>query len=163
MPQKLISSEEVWAALEGVKDPEIPAVSVVQMGIVRDVVISGDQVMVKITPTFSGCPALHVIMDDIKESITGLGATDVSVDLVLFPPWSSDCISEEGRQQLKRFGLAPPPKHGGRLEVTFHDLAACPYCDATDTVVKNTFGPTLCRAIYYCNNCQQPFEQFKAL
>lgn len=85
------------------------------------------------------------------------------METVLFPPWSSDWISEEARRQLKAFGLAPPPIHRGRLEVTFYDLAACPYCDATDTVIKNTFGPTLCRSIYYCNNRQQPFEQFKAL
>jgi ring-1,2-phenylacetyl-CoA epoxidase subunit PaaD len=161
--QHTIAPEKVWEALQGVKDPEIPVVSVVEMGIVRDVSVSGDQVMVKITPTFSGCPALHVIKADIEASILRLGADNVNVETVLFPPWISDWISEEARRQLKAFGLAPPPTHGGRLEITFYNVAACPYCDAADTVIKNTFGPTLCRAIYYCNNCQQPFEQFKAL
>ena len=159
----MINEQTVWQALEEVKDPEIPVVSVVELGVVRDVIVEGDGVVVKMTPTFSGCPALHVIERDIEAKVRSLEVGDVTVETVLYPPWTTDWITDEGRQKLKGFGLAPPMKHGGRLEITFYDLAACPYCDSADTTIKNTFGPTLCRAIYYCNECQQPFEQFKAL
>jgi ring-1,2-phenylacetyl-CoA epoxidase subunit PaaD len=159
----MINEKTVWQALEEVKDPEIPVVSVVELGVVRDVIVEGDDVVVKMTPTFSGCPALHVIERDIEAKVRSLDVGDVTVKTVLYPPWTTDWITDEGRQKLKGFGLAPPMKHGGRLEITFYDLAACPYCDSADTTIKNTFGPTLCRAIYYCNECQQPFEQFKAL
>jgi ring-1,2-phenylacetyl-CoA epoxidase subunit PaaD len=146
-----------------VKDPEIPVVSLVEMGIVREVEITDQNVTIKITPTFAGCPALEVMIADVEARVRQLGAADVSVQIVLSPPWSSDWISPEGRAKLKSFGLAPPPIHGGRPEVIFYDLAACPYCDSKNTVVKNDFGPTLCRSIHYCQQCRQPFEQFKAL
>jgi ring-1,2-phenylacetyl-CoA epoxidase subunit PaaD len=159
----MINEQTIWQALEDVKDPEIPVVSVVELGIVREVVVDGEDVVVKMTPTFSGCPALHVMQDEIEARVRSLDVGQVTVETVLFPPWTTDWITDEARKKLKAFGLSPPMKHGGNLEITFYDLAACPYCDSADTTIKNTFGPTLCRAIYYCNNCQQPFEQFKAL
>jgi ring-1,2-phenylacetyl-CoA epoxidase subunit PaaD len=158
-----LAESAIWEALEAVKDPEIPVVSLIEMGIVRDVQVEDGKVMVTMTPTFSGCPALLVMRRDIIECLHDLGVADVVVETVYSPPWTTDWITEEAREKLKEFGLAPPPRHGGRLEVTFYDLAACPYCDSKDTSLKNSFGPTLCRTIYYCNNCQQPFEQFKAL
>ena len=157
-----VQMADVWAALESVKDPEIPVVSVVELGIVRDVFLDGSEATVRITPTFSGCPALHVIIQDIEQVVNELGC-NVIVETVLFPAWTSDWISDNGRQKLKKFGLSPPPRHGGRLELTFFQPAPCPYCDSLNGSIRNTFGPTLCRAIYYCNDCQQPFEQFKAL
>ncbi len=163
----MITEEAVWQALDEVKDPEIPVVSVVEMGIVREVTVStdtaGQSVHVKMTPTFSGCPALDVMRDEMEARLQQLGAADVKVETVLYPPWTTEWISPEARQKLKNFGLAPPPRHDGNLMITFYEEVACPYCDATNTIVRNTFGSTLCRAIYYCNNCQQPFEQFKAL
>lgn len=159
----MITTEQVWQALEAVKDPEIPVVSVVEMGIVRQVSIDSDHVRVQMTPTFSGCPALQVMRDEIEAEVRRMGVAEVTVETVLFPPWSTDWITEEARQKLRAFGLAPPPRHGGNLAVTFFEVVACPYCDSNNTSVKNTFGSTLCRAIYYCNDCQQPFEQFKAL
>ncbi len=158
-----LTESAIWEALESVKDPEIPVVSLVEMGIVRNVRVRDGKVTVSMTPTFSGCPALDVMRTDIVDCLHLLGISDVSVETVYTPPWTTDWISEEAREKLKEFGLAPPPYHGGRLEVTFYDLAACPYCDSKDTSLKNSFGPTLCRTIYYCNECQQPFEQFKAL
>ncbi|HSM55621.1 MAG TPA: 1,2-phenylacetyl-CoA epoxidase subunit PaaD [Candidatus Sulfomarinibacteraceae bacterium] len=158
-----VSEQDVWQALEEVKDPEIPVVSVVEMGIVRDVDIRNGAVTVTMTPTFSGCPALNVMEQDIAARVRAMGVDEVTVETTLHPPWTSDWISEEGRQKLKSFGLSPPPKHGGKVQITFYEPAPCPYCDSTNTTVKNTFGPTLCRAIYYCNECQQPFEQFKAI
>lgn len=154
--------KEVWSILNTVSDPEIPVVSVVEMGIVREIFLDGVQVRVIITPTFSGCPALQVIIDDIESKLSGFGY-EAKVEKVLHPPWTSDWISDDARQKLKGFGLAPPPLHGGRVEVTFNEPVPCPYCDSKHTTIKNSFGSTLCRAIYYCNSCQQPFEQFKAL
>ena len=159
----MITTEQVWQALEAVKDPEIPVVSVVEMGIVRQVNVDHDHVRVQMTPTFSGCPALQVMRDEIEAEVRRLGVAEVTVETILSPPWSTDWITEEARQKLRAFGLAPPPRHGGNLAVTFFEVVACPYCDSNNTSVKNTFGSTLCRAIYYCNDCQQPFEQFKAL
>ena len=158
-----MNTEKVWEALAEVTDPEIPVVSLVEMGIVRRITLDENAIAVTITPTFSGCPALHVMKQDIITRLHGLGCANVTVETVLHPPWSSDWISDEGRRKLKAFGLAPPLRHGGNIAVTFYEPVACPYCDSTNTSVKNEFGPTLCRAIYYCNDCQQPFEQFKPL
>lgn len=160
---KAITTEEIWEALHAVKDPEIPVVSVVEMGIIRDVILSEETVTVKMTPTFSGCPALHVMKEDISKQVRALGAAQVTVETVLHPPWTTEWITDEGRAKLRSFGLSPPVRHDGNLPVTFYEPAPCPYCDSNDTSLKNSFGPTLCRAIYYCNQCQQPFEQFKAL
>lgn len=159
----MIREEAVWQALDEVKDPEIPVVSVVEMGIVRDVVVEGEAVQVTMTPTFSGCPALAVIEREIKVAVRALGAEPVTVETVLFPPWSSEWISAEARQKLEKFGVAPPLRHDGNLPITFYEPVPCPRCGSTNTVVKNTFGSALCRAIYYCNECAEPFEQFKAL
>ncbi len=158
-----MNEEAIWQALAEVVDPEIPVVSLVEMGIVREVKLHNQSVTVTITPTFSGCPALHVMQQDIVAQLQKLGYASVSVDTVLSPPWSSDWITDEGRRKLKAFGLAPPQRHGGNIAITFYEPVTCPYCDSANTSVKNEFGPTLCRAIYFCHNCQQPFEQFKPL
>jgi ring-1,2-phenylacetyl-CoA epoxidase subunit PaaD len=154
---------EIWQALEEIMDPEIPIVSMVEMGIVRNVSVEGDTVTVSMTPTFAGCPALDVMRTAIVEKLNSIGIQNVRVKTVLTPPWSSDWITEPARAKLKAFGLAPPPIHGGNVTLFFPTEVACPYCNSTNTRVTNNFGPTLCRAIYYCRNCQQPFEQFKAL
>ena len=165
--EKPITTAAVWDALEAVKDPEIPVVSVVEMGIVRDVQVreneQGPAVHITMTPTFSGCPALDVMRRDMEAAVRQMGVDDVTVETVLHPPWTTDFITDEARQKLKDFGLSPPARHGGDLTITFYAPAACPYCDSMNTSIRNTFGSTLCRAIYYCNACQQPFEQFKAL
>lgn len=163
MTHSHLTADAVWQALNDVSDPEIPVVSLVEMGIIRDVQVDDKGVTVVMTPTFSGCPALQVMQQDIIAKLHELGAVDVTVKTTLHPPWSSDWINDEARQKLKAFGLAPPQRHGGRIDVVFFAPTACPYCNSTDTIVKNEFGPTLCRAIYYCNACQQPFEQFKPL
>ena len=159
----VITEAEVWRALEDVRDPEIPVVSVVELGLVRHVNVGGSRVRVGLTPTFAGCPALAVIQAEVETRLRGLGAAEVEVELQLDPPWTTDLITEAGRAKLKAFGLAPPPRHGGLIQIIFADSAQCPRCNSTNTSLKNTFGPTLCRALYYCNDCQEPFEQFKAL
>ncbi len=162
-PNDMLNLEAIWRALEDVKDPEIPVISVIEMGIVRDVILNNNQVRVVMTPTFSGCPALHVMRQDIARRIKQLGYPEVSVEVRIYPPWRTDWITDEGRKKLKDFGVAPPSIQGDRQGVTFFELSTCPYCDSEKTTLKNNFGPTLCRSIYFCEACQQPFEQFKAL
>lgn len=159
----MISSEQVWDALREVVDPEIPVVSLVEMGIIREVKVSPDLVHVKITPTFSACPALKVMEDDIRAKIIQLGILDVAVEITFDPPWTSDWIAPSAREKLKKIGLGPPPIHGGDFAAILIDPVCCPYCESDQTTLKNSFGSTPCRMIYYCNACQQPFEQFKPL
>jgi ring-1,2-phenylacetyl-CoA epoxidase subunit PaaD len=159
-----IEVSEISRALEGVMDPEIPVVSVVDMGIVRDVEVGPNSVTVRMTPTFAGCPALDVMRRDIESAVRQLGAQEVAVQVTLSPPWSTEWISEAGREKLRQFGLAPPPRHqGDAASVAFFELAECPRCGSTRTSLRNAFGPTLCRMIWYCNDCRDAFEQFKPL
>ena len=159
----VLTEAAAWKILADVTDPEIPVVSLIEMGIIRAVQVEGEQITVQMTPTFSGCPALTVMAEDIERALLGAGAVAVEVQTVLSPPWSSDWITESGRAKLKAFGLAPPPQHGGNMVVTFFEPVACPRCESTNTTMRNSFGPTLCRAIYYCEECQEPFEQFKPI
>ena len=158
-----LTVEEIWQALEEVKDPEIPVVSLVEMGIIRRVEVSGGTIVVSMTPTFAGCPALHVMKAEVEQRLREMGAESVETKWVYSPPWTSDWIADEARAKLKAFGLAPPVKHSGDVNLILLEEAACPYCGSRNTTIKNTFGPTLCRAIYYCDDCRQPFEQFKPL
>ncbi|MEM7332968.1 MAG: 1,2-phenylacetyl-CoA epoxidase subunit PaaD [Chloroflexota bacterium] len=158
-----ITKETVLTALETVMDPEIPVISLLEMGIIRDVEMGNGRVEVTLTPTFSGCPALVEMETLIHEAIIALDDVEVIVHKQFNPPWTSDWISDEGRQKLKHFGLQPPNRHGGNLVMTFFDVVTCPRCESKNTTLKNSFGSTLCRAIWYCNSCQEPFEQFKPL
>ena len=158
-----LSAVKIWQFLEEIKDPEIPVVSVVEMGIIRQVEVDERFVRVTMTPTFSGCPALQEMQSQIHQMLIQAGAERVEIKISLSPAWSSDWITPAARKKLKNFGLAPPPLHGGNFEITLLDIVSCPYCASTDTSLKNSFGATLCRAIFYCNHCQQPFEQFKPL
>ncbi len=144
-------------------DPEIPVISLIEMGIIRDVTVAAEQVSVTMTPTFSGCPALLEMESLIIEAVQTLGVEQVVVNKQLNPPWTSDWITETGRAKLKAFGLAPPGMHGGNVTMTFFDLVECPRCDSKNTKLQNSFGTTLCRAIWVCNDCLEPFEQFKPL
>ena len=158
-----MNKDAIWTALHQIMDPEIPAVSLIDMGIIRDVESDDDTITVTMTPTFSGCPALLEMQTLIRERLAEIGYVQVEVQTQFNPPWTSDWITEDGRRKLKEFGLTPPRIHQGNVEIILYDQANCPYCDSTRTTLKNNFGSTLCRAIYYCNACQQPFEGFKAL
>lgn len=154
----------VWEALRGVTDPEIPVLSILDLGIIADVRIDSEGVTVELTPTFAGCPALDMIRDDIKEAVAKLGDNRVTVNIVYDPPWTTDRITEAGRRTLKEFGLAPPGKRcEGGSSVPDLESVACPFCDSTDTELESLFGPTLCRSIHYCRGCLQSFEHFKAV
>lgn len=158
-----MSVDDIRRELNEVMDPEIPVVSIVEMGVVRAVEIADGSVCVTITPTFAGCPALDAMREGIREKLSGMGLDNVKVKTVLTPPWSSDWITQEARAKLKAFGVAPPPVHGGNVTLFFPEQVTCPFCNSGNTRLANSFGPTLCRAIYMCRNCHQPFEQFKAL
>ena len=158
-----LTSELIWDLLDGVKDPEIPVVSIVEMGIVREVKVDGQNVIVILTPTFAGCPALYTIRDEVSRALSKAGVAGAEVRFTYSPPWSSDDLTLQARQKLKEFGLAPPPQHQGLIEAAWLLPVPCPYCDSINTSMKNEYGPSLCRAIYFCYNCNQPFEQFKPI
>ena len=154
----------VWDALAHVPDPEIPAVSVLDMGMVHEVRIENERVHVTMLPTFTGCPAIDIIKSDVATAVAAVdGVLDVEVDTTFEPAWTSDRITPEGREKLLGFGLAPPDSTGPVLitEIGLPKAAKCPFCGSTDTENDNPFGPTPCRALYYCKACRNPFEQFK--
>jgi ring-1,2-phenylacetyl-CoA epoxidase subunit PaaD len=159
----MLTKEQVYIWLEEVKDPEIPVLSLVDLGVITEVSISNNSVHIEMTPTFVGCPALDFMKTEIQEVLTKHGVERVSIDVTFRKPWNSDLISEKGKLALKKFGLAPPPSRELFMELDVLEHAICPRCNGTDTDLKNTFGPTLCRSIHYCNTCREAFEQFKPL
>jgi ring-1,2-phenylacetyl-CoA epoxidase subunit PaaD len=155
---------ELWKALEGVVDPEIPAVSVVDMGMVADVELDGREARIVMRPTFTGCPAVPVIKEDVSRAALAVdGIHSVQVTFSYSPPWTPDRITSRGRAKLREFGVAPPTGAGPVLiaDIGLPTVAICPFCGSKDTHNENPFGPTPCRALYYCRSCRNPFEQFK--
>jgi ring-1,2-phenylacetyl-CoA epoxidase subunit PaaD len=159
----VIAINQVYHWLEEVKDPEIPVLSLVDLGVITGVSIEGNAVNIEMTPTFVGCPALDFMKAEIIAVLAKHGIGEVHIDVTFRKAWTSDRISEKGRTALKEFGLAPPPPSRIFTHLEILERAQCPRCDGTDTELKTPFGPTLCRAIYYCNNCKEAFEQFKPL
>ena len=158
----------VWDELARIADPEIPAISLVDLGVIGSVAASDDRVTVTLLPTFVGCPAIGVMQETIAKRLIDTGlAENVEVEVAFDPPWTSERISAVGRERLRRSGFAPPPTGptslatGSLTELTVLAAAVCPYCESRNTTLENPFGPTLCRAIYHCADCRQPFEQFK--
>ncbi len=159
------TAEEVWAALAEIPDPEIPVVSLVDLGVVRSVEVDDGHVRVEFTPTFLGCPALEPMRDAMVEKLRALGA-DPEVETVLDDSWSTDRITPDGRRKLHEAGFAPPaPRAAGEPQLVQLQRGAfrCPYCGSMETKLENIFGPTPCRSIRYCTSCRQPFEQFKTI
>jgi ring-1,2-phenylacetyl-CoA epoxidase subunit PaaD len=163
-----ITEAGVWEALAEVPDPEIPAVSVVDLGLVHQVALKDGRLRVELLPTFVGCPALELIRSSVAERLAGM-APVVEVEMTFAAPWTSDRITGEGRRKLRESGFAPPaPAAAGEARPLFTTIgvrptAACPWCGSEDTTLENLFGPTLCRTLFWCNRCRQPFEQFKAV
>lgn len=154
------AENEIWAALDEVKDPEIPVISVVEMGIVTGVRLEEGRVTVLATPTYVGCPALSVIKDSIERRLKMVPwVEDAEVQWVMDPHWTSDRITPAGREKLKGFGLAPPPHFSEVAE--WEENPACPFCHSQETHMENLFGPTACRMIFYCDHCHNPFEAIK--
>ena len=162
----MLSPTEVYGVLNTVMDPEVPVISVVDLGIVRDVAIQQDAVTITITPTYSGCPAMREIEADIRTALIAHGVHDVSVKLVLSPAWTTDWIGPEAREKLRAYGIAPPGRAEpqGLITLTRSRVAVpCPFCRSNDTRLQSEFGSTACKAIHVCNSCRQPFDEFKAL
>jgi ring-1,2-phenylacetyl-CoA epoxidase subunit PaaD len=159
----MITTNMIYTWLEEVKDPEIPVLSLVDLGVITDITITGDDIKIEMTPTFVGCPALDMMKSEIKEVLIRHGAQNVDIIVSFKRPWNSDLISERGKEALKKFGLAPPPPREVFTDLEVLERAICPRCNLTNTELKNTFGATLCRSMHYCNDCREAFEQFKPL
>jgi ring-1,2-phenylacetyl-CoA epoxidase subunit PaaD len=159
------TAEEIWKILEEVEDPEIPVLSVVDLGIIREVNIDDEKLEVVITPTYSGCPAMRTIEKDIEEILQENFIANFSIRTVLSPPWTTDWMSENGRMKLFQCGIAPPQGKStdkGLLMGKTRDLN-CPQCGSTDTEMISQFGSTACKSLYKCNQCLEPFDYFKCI
>ena len=159
---------DAWSALASVPDPEIPVVSIVDLGIVRSVTRDGDSVAVTVTPTYSGCPATELISSSIRESLARAGFPDARVDIVLSPPWTTDWIAPEAKRRLSNYGIAPPHLAAPRIDVTgisplrrARVAVPCPRCGSPRTTLTAQFGSTACKALYRCDDCREPFDYFK--
>jgi ring-1,2-phenylacetyl-CoA epoxidase subunit PaaD len=157
--------EQILAWLEEVKDPEVPVLSIRELGVLRDVELEGDDLVVVLTPTYSGCPAMRAMEDDVVQTLNRHGIDRVRVKTVYAPAWTTDWMSDEAKAKLEAYGIAPP----GRVEqddlvpLRRRRATACPYCKSVNTTMRSEFGSTACKAILFCNSCHQPFELFKAI
>ncbi|WP_173104621.1 1,2-phenylacetyl-CoA epoxidase subunit PaaD [Bacillus sp. KH172YL63] len=151
----------VLDVLHTVKDPEIDSISIVDLGMVHRIEHEKDEVLIELLPTFVGCPALDIIRGNVEKACREkLGVERITVNFVYSPPWTSERLTENGRERLKEFGIAPPPEHfTGEEDWEIH----CPYCDSPYTSMENLFGPTACRSILYCKQCRNPFEAMKPI
>jgi len=157
----VVGEAQVWEALEEIPDPEIPVVSLVDLGVIRSVDVSNGHVRIEFTPTFLGCPALEVMKRAMEEKIPG-----AEVRVIQDDSWSTDRITPAGREKLRAAGFAPPaPREASapKLVQLQANVFRCPYCGSTKTRLENIFGPTPCRSLRYCESCRQPFEQFKTI
>lgn len=165
---KKYSKEEIWRLLDEVTDPEIPVLTIVDLGIAREVTISDDKVIVRITPTYSGCPAMKAIEDEISKKLRLNGIENFEVKKDFSETWTTDWIPEDAKRKLKEYGISPPGKtnSGGDFLTDLKNnskVIPCPYCDSTNTELQSEFGSTACKALYYCQDCEEPFEHFKCI
>ena len=157
----MTKEEEILDALQAVKDPEIPVISLVDLGMITGVSVIDGHAKVTMTPTFVGCPAIIHMRNEVKRAVEKLGYEEAEVVVDNTTTWNTNRISERGLQQLHDFRLSPPPRTTGEISIESLELAKCPNCGSTNTSLRSPFGPTLCRALHYCFDCKQGFEQFK--
>jgi ring-1,2-phenylacetyl-CoA epoxidase subunit PaaD len=160
----MTDTETIWSMLEEVDDPEVPALSVVDLGIVREVRTEGEGIEIVITPTYSGCPAMDVIRMNIRMKLAEHGYPHLKLTTVLSPAWTTDWMSERGREKLRAYGIAPPlPSQQVCHPALFHqeEAISCPRCHSYHTTLISQFGSTACKALYRCEDCGEPFEYFK--
>jgi ring-1,2-phenylacetyl-CoA epoxidase subunit PaaD len=150
---------KIRSILETVTDPEVPVLTISDLGIIRDVLFNDEEVEVIITPTYSGCPAMDMIAMNIHLALAEHGYKKVKVTSVLSPAWTTDWMSEDGKRKLKEYGIAPPQTRSDRPGLTGHVI--CPQCNSNNTKVISEFGSTACKALYQCNDCKEPFDYFK--
>ena len=159
----MVSRDQVLEWLSVVPDPEIPVLTITDLGIVRDVTVD-EEVVVALTPTYIGCPATEVIEQSVIDALHQQGIEDVTIDRVLSPPWTTDWISDDGREKLREYGIAPPEPGASKRALLHGDrVIACPRCRSTDTNLVSEFGSTACKASYKCAACLEPFEYFKCI
>jgi ring-1,2-phenylacetyl-CoA epoxidase subunit PaaD len=156
-----MTTSQIYEWLEAVKDPEIPVLSLVDLGVITEVEVEGENVKIEMTPTFVGCPAIDYMKEEVKSLLISKGVKNIEVNVTFKKAWSSDLITEKGKAALKQYGLAPPPSTSVFTDLEILEHAICPRCNNSNTELKSPFGPTLCRSIYYCNDCREAFEQFK--
>jgi ring-1,2-phenylacetyl-CoA epoxidase subunit PaaD len=160
----MITVDNCWTYLDEVADPEVPVLSIIDLGIVRDVFVDSaiGSVRVVITPTYSGCPAMDVIAMQIRMCLLSKGAKQVLVENQISPSWTTDWMTEKGKEKLEAYGIAPPKrKSSNPLALFEEDTVTCPKCKSDDTILTSQFGATSCKALYKCNHCKEPFEHFK--
>lgn len=163
------SEQQLWDFMHEITDPEIPVLDIVEMGIARSVKTDGEKVLVKITPTYSGCPAMSAIEKLVKEKLHEKGVHNFEVKTDYSETWTTDWMTEEAKIKLKDYGIAPPEKTEEESEEDFlknlkkTKIIPCPYCDSFETELQSEFGSTACKSQYFCNNCNQPFEYFKCI
>lgn len=156
-----IKKEQVWKIMENVYDPEIPVLSVVDLGIIRDIRVNDNSIEVFITPTYSGCPAMDLISMDIKIELLSHGYKNIKLTRILSPAWTTDWMSEQGKEKLKNFGIAPPGIKSTD-KINWQKLKVeCPHCESVNTNLISEFGSTSCKALYVCDDCKEPFDYFK--
>ena len=161
----MVTVEQVWSAFGEIPDPEIPVVSLVELGVIRSVDVHDGHVRVELTPTFLGCPALEAMKRALEEKVGELGG-DADVRVISDDSWSTDKITAAGREKLRAAGFAPPAPREASAPALLQlqsNVFRCPYCNSTQTKLENIFGPTPCRSLRYCESCRQPFEQFKTI
>jgi ring-1,2-phenylacetyl-CoA epoxidase subunit PaaD len=158
MTKVMTPTEKIWALLDTVTDPEVPVLTINDLGIVRDVKIVGEEVEIIITPTYTGCPAMDMISMNIKLALLENGYSKIKISSVLAPAWTTDWMSEAGKRKLREYGIAPP---GNRSDVPSDRTIECPQCQSTNTKLISEFGSTACKALYRCNDCKEPFDYFK--
>ncbi len=158
---KKITEKNIWQILETVCDPEVPVLTILDLGIVRDIKINNEEVEIIITPTYTGCPAMDMIAMDIKMRLLENGYKKIKVTSVLSPAWTTDWMSEAGKQKLKEYGIAPPHHSTTRSDGAPDRVIECPQCNSTNTKLISEFGSTACKALYQCNDCMEPFDYFK--
>jgi len=165
MIQSLVSTDHIRNLLKQVKDPEVPVLDIEELGVLRNVHYENDKLIIEITPTYNGCPALNTIREDIQNTMKNAGFTDFRISVVLSPAWTTDWLTREAKQKLQQYGIAPPSHSSS--EVNHFSSAGklqpvtCPYCHSKNTLLKSAFGSTACKALHFCNECRQPFEEFK--
>ncbi len=165
---KSITTSQIWSWLEEVIDPEIPVLNVVEMGIVRDIDIADGEVIVRITPTYSGCPAMNAIEMEIHKKLYEKGVDEFKIITDFKESWTTDWMTDHAKTKLKEYGIAPPTKTDSSSDFLTdlkgsQKIVPCPYCDSIDTKLRSEFGSTACKSLYYCNGCDQPFEHFKCI
>ncbi|MGX1321036.1 ring-1,2-phenylacetyl-CoA epoxidase subunit PaaD [Bradyrhizobium sp. USDA 377] len=153
--------QRAWDAAASVVDPEIPVLSIADLGVLRDVVLDGDHVEVAITPTYSGCPAMNMIALEVEIALERAGFRQPKVRTVLSPAWTTDWMSEEGREKLRAYGIAPPQASSSRRALFGEQAVACPQCGSDKTELLSEFGSTSCKALWRCKTCREPFDYFK--